>query len=101
MMNIFGVSKYRRTRKHKLSILVSMVYLKSDGIPKLRYLLPFINQTRSFPLKQKANICLRHLFVLLLFGRVIHINNAFSMLLCCCCFATSLGAFYQHSTHCL
>ena len=78
-----------------------MVYLKSDGIPKLGNFLPFINQTRSFPLKLKANICLRHLFVLLLFGRVIHINNAFSLLLCCSCFATSLGTFYQDSTHCL
>ena len=56
MMNIFGFSRHRRTCKHKLSIFVSMVYLKTNGIPKLRNFLPFINQTRSFPFKQKANI---------------------------------------------
>ena len=53
MMNFFHISWNCRSCKHKLTIVISMINFKPNGIPKLRNMLPFINQTWRFSFKQK------------------------------------------------
>lgn len=99
MMYFLGFYRYSRTGKHKLPVFSPMVDFKSNGIPKLRNFLPFVNQTGSLSFKQKANIGLSHLFILLLLGRIIHEDHTFGLLFSGGRFATGLRSFDQYSPH--
>ena len=97
MVHIFLVGRHCRTCQHKLSHIMSMIHFKSNGIPKFRCQLPFVNKARRLTFEQDGRVNLCHLHISFQRGWIIHIQDALCLLFSSSSLATPLWSFYQYS----
>ena len=88
-----------RTCQNKLSFLIPVVHFKPDGIPQVRRYLPFVNQPRGRTIQHTLRIDRSNLLPIDKVRGIIHVNNAFCLLLRRSGLPTPFGTLYQNSSH--
>ena len=99
MYNFIGIRRNSTSSQDKLPVRIGMIHGISNGIPKLRHLLPLINEPRPTTLQQILNVNLRRAKILLVRFRICHIKDTLGNLLTCRRLSTPLRTFYQNCTN--